>query len=503
MGNDTKTILELNKINKSFPGVKALSDVSLSFHKGEVHGIVGENGAGKSTMMKILTGLFKEDSGTITLNEEPVKINSPLNAQNLGLSIIFQELNLVESLNIAENIFVGRLHKSKCGGVDWKSVNCEAGMLIKKVGLNIDPKTKVGKLSVAQKQMVEIAKALSYHAQIIIMDEPSATLTNVELENLFNIIFDLKKNGTTVIYISHRLDEIFKLCDRVSVLRDGQVISTNLIGAMTKEKIIEEMVGRNLENEFPKRKGKPQDEIVLKVDGLTAKKAFHNISFELHRGEILGIAGLVGSGRTEIVRAIFGADSFEKGNVTVCDVTYKKLTPKKSINNKIAFVTEDRKLQGLILLENITKNVALANIKKYSRFGFMLNKKEANNANDYIDKLNIKTPTARQKVLQLSGGNQQKVIIAKWLNTDADIIILDEPTRGIDVGAKYEIYLLINKLVDEGKSVIMISSEMEEVVNMSDRILVISDGELKGELSEELQTAENVLRFAILQEKTT
>lgn len=497
----TRIALKLDHIVKTFPGVKALSDVSMGFRKGEVHGIVGENGAGKSTLMKILVGVLEKDSGTIEIDGVPVRIASPLHAQKLGLSIIFQEFNLINSLSIAENIYIGRLPTRRITGIDWKRVNRDAKKMVRAVGLDINPKIKVEMLSVAQKQMVEIAKALAYDSHIIIMDEPSATLTENELKHLFATIQKMKENGVTVIYISHRLDEIFALCDRVSILRDGRMIGTRDIGETDKDWIISNMVGRAMEDEYPKRSLCARPEVALQVEGLTRKGAFEDISFQLHRGEILGFAGLVGSGRTEIVRAIFGADRFQTGEVRINGVRFVGATPRKAISKRIAFLTEDRKQQGLILPASVSSNISLAMLRSVSRWGILSRIKEIELAKDYISKIGIKTPSTEQLAVNLSGGNQQKVIIAKWLHTNADILILDEPTRGIDVGAKYEIYQMINKLADEGKAVLIISSELPEVIHLCDRIIVIHGGRIKGELCEEQKTAESVMRCAILGEK--
>lgn len=495
---NNKYILELEHISKEFPGVKALNDVSLALEEGEVRGLVGENGAGKSTLMKILTGVYQKDAGTIKINGENVKIETPLQAQQLGLSIIFQEFNLVNSLSIAENIFVGRLPKKGMKGIDWKKVKSMAAEWLDKVGLHIDPLQKVGTLSVAGKQMVEIAKALSFHSRIIIMDEPSATLTSNELQHLFEIIENLKKEKITVIYISHRLDEIERLCDNVTVIRDGTVIETRKTSEFDRQTIISCMVGRSMEQEYPQRERKPQTEEVLRVENLTREPRFRNISFSLHKGEVLGIAGLVGAGRTEIVRCIFGADSAEQGKIYIHGKECLIKSPEDAIKQGIALVTEDRKTQGLILEESIAVNTTLANLNKITNAGMVNHQKEKAAAKEYMKQLKTKAPGEDTKCISLSGGNQQKVVLAKWLYTQADILILDEPTRGIDVGAKYEIYQLINQLVYDGKSVIMISSEMPEVLNMSDRIIVVHEGNYKGELTGKDMMAENVMRLAIL-----
>lgn len=498
---DKKYILELEHISKEFPGVKALDDVSLKLEQGEVRGLVGENGAGKSTLMKILTGVYQKDSGTIKINGENVKIETPLQAQQLGLSIIFQEFNLVNSLSIAENIFVGRLPKKGIQGIDWKKVKSMAAEWLDKVGLHVDPLQKVGTLSVAGKQMVEIAKALSFHSNIIIMDEPSATLTSNELQHLFEIIDNLKKENITVIYISHRLDEIERLCDNVTIIRDGAVIETRKKSEFDRQTIISCMVGRSMEQEYPKRETKPQEEEVLRVENLTREPRFRDISFTLHKGEVLGIAGLVGAGRTEIVRCIFGADHADGGKIYIRGEETFINSPQDAIKHGIALVTEDRKAQGLILEESIAVNTTLANLNEITNTCVVNRQKERTAAREYMEQLKTKAPGENTKCISLSGGNQQKVVLAKWLYTHADILILDEPTRGIDVGAKYEIYQLINQLVCNGKSVIMISSEMPEVLNMSDRIIVVHEGNYKGELTGAEMTAENVMQLAILDQK--
>lgn len=489
--------MELQNICKSFPGVKALQDVSFCVKKGEVLGLVGENGAGKSTLMKILTGVYHMDQGKILFHGKEVRIKSPLEAQKLGLSIIFQEFNLINTLSIAENIYAGRLKKRGILGVSWKKIYEDAERLLQKIGLCVNPKVLVGKLSVAGKQMVEIAKALSFESKVIIMDEPSATLTSNELENLFKIIENLKKEGITVIYISHRLDEIFRLCDRVTVLRDGMVIDTKPIQELTRKKIISLMIGRQMNKEYPQRMGKPSHEIVMEVKHLTRTGVFEDITFKLYKGEILGLAGLVGAGRTEVVRAIFGADAYSSGSIFKNGKELKIRGPQDAIASGIALVSEDRKAEGLVINASVCENTTLASLNKVSKHGFIRVKEEREASQDYIMKLKTKAPGVTSKVLNLSGGNQQKVVLSKWLYRNTDILILDEPTRGIDVGAKYEIYQLIYQLVEEGKSVILISSEMPEVLNLSNRILVMHEGRLKAELSESEMNPEAVMKYAI------
>lgn len=493
---DRTHVLELKSISKSFPGVKALKDVSVQVKRGEVRGLVGKNGAGKSTLMKILTGVYSKDEGSIFIDGKEAQIKSPLEAQRMGLSIIFQEFNLVNTLSIAENIFVGRLRRKGIFGVDWKTINEEAAVLLQKVGLNVNPETKVEELTVAGKQMVEIAKALSFRSKIIIMDEPSATLTTRELENLFSIIDNLKRQQITVIYISHRLEEIFKLCDNVTVLRDGAVIDTKCISELNREKIISLMIGRQMDKEYPVRKGTPSKDVILQVDKLCRASVISDVSFSLHRGEILGLAGLVGAGRTETVRAIFGADRLEKGRIIKNGRELRIKSPLDAISEGIALVTEDRKAQGLVLEETIAKNTSLASLKKVVKYFFIRKKIENKAAEEYMRTLKTKAPNAQSLTVNLSGGNQQKVVLARWLYRDTDILILDEPTRGIDVGAKYEIYQLIHQLVDAGKAVILISSEMPEVINLSDRILVMQEGRIKKELTGLEKTPEMVLQYA-------
>lgn len=491
----SRSILSLKNIGKSFPGVRALDGVSLDFLEGEIHGIVGENGAGKSTLMKILSGVYTLDEGEIYIDGKKERIRGPLDALNKGQSIIFQEFNLINALSIAENIFLGRLSNRRGTWIDWKKVEAQAADLMQRVGYEIDPKTLIRDLSVAQKQMVEIAKALSYEARVIIMDEPSATLTSKEVENLFRIIRSLKEKGVTVIYISHKLEEVFEICDRVTVMRDGKVISTRSISDVTRPGIIEDMVGRAVEQEYPHReKYVARDQpVVLEVKGLRRKGVFENINFQIRKGEVLGFAGLVGSGRTEIMRAIFGADKLEGGEVRIFSERVAIRTPADSIAKRLAFLTEDRKQQGLMLQMPISKNISMANLKALTHGGFMNFRKERRVADEYVKLLAIKTPSIDQKAIFLSGGNQQKVVLSKWLYCNCDILILDEPTRGIDVGAKVEIYNLINDLVRQGKSIILISSDLPELLAMSDRVVVVYGGRIKGELCGDEITADQVM----------
>lgn len=493
-----KSILEVKNVSKLFPGVKALDNVSLRVQKGEIHAFVGENGAGKSTLMKILNGNYKKEEGAIFFDGNEVDIQSPADARNLGISIIFQELNLVPHLSIAENIFMGRLFKNKQNLIDWKRVYQTADHLMEKIGYPMNSKVLVEKLSVAQKQMVEIAKALSYeNTKLILMDEPSASLTTTECEKMFWVVRELKKQGVSVIYISHKLEEIAQLCDWVTILRDGKIIDSGELSKFTREEIIAKMIGREITNKFPRRDRKPGERETLKVEALSRKGVIENISFSLREGEILGLAGLVGAGRTEIARAICGIDYVDQGEVSVNGKKVKIDNPKDALKAGIAYLSEDRKHEGLVLKSSVKWNISMANMKNLLSLGIVNEMKDNKIADRMIQAMQIKTPSKEQYVMNLSGGNQQKIVIGKWLNTNAKVFIFDEPTRGIDVGAKYEIYLLMNQLVSEGKSIIMISSEMPEVLEMSDRVLVVNKGRITASLTDGDKKAQTVMEYAI------
>ena len=493
---NNQVFFEMRGLSKSFPGGKALNNVGFSVAEGEVRALVGENGAGKSTLMKILNGNYKKDTGTILIDGKEVDITNPQVADAHGITIIFQELNLVDELSIAENIFAGRLAK-KGKLVNWKELNEKAKVLLNRISFDVDPSKLVGSLTVAEKQMVEIAKALSRNSRIILMDEPSATLTKKELDALFQIIRDLKKSGIAVIYISHRMEEIFEICETVTVMRDGQIIGTRDIDKVSTDELVEMMVGREVSSAFPKRAAKIGEEI-LRVENLCRKDRKQNVSFNLHRGEVLGIAGLVGAGRTEIMRAIFGIDYINSLDVYVAGKKVKITNPASAKKHGIAFLTEDRKVEGLTLDFSVKSNVVAANLGSITTGGIFTNNKLENKiADEYIAKTSIKTPHRNQKVGNLSGGNQQKVVVSKWLNTDPEILIMDEPTRGIDVGAKREIYEIINDLVAQGKAVILISSELPEVLGMSDRVLVMKDDAIVAELTGDKINAVEVMRYAL------
>ncbi|MEB3100574.1 sugar ABC transporter ATP-binding protein [Ferviditalea candida] len=489
-------VLEMKGISKTFPGVQALSDVNLIVESGEVHGLVGANGAGKSTLMKVLSGVIHPDAGEIIFKGQKVAFHSPLAAQQSGIAIIHQELSLVRSLSVAENIFLGRMH-GKAYNIDWKEVHEHASGLLKQVGTDIRPDTNVRDLSVAQMQLVEIAKALSYQANLIIMDEPSAVLSGPELSHLFDTIASLTEKGVTVIYISHRLEEIFNICDKITIMRDGRVIETKNVADIDKDHIIRGIVGRDLKEEYPPRVSLKLGEEILSVKGLGIKGRLHDISFNVRSGEIVGLAGLVGSGRTEIARCIFGADKFDQGEMKYKGNPVHIRNPRQAIASGIALVPEDRKEQGLITSFSLRLNFTMAALNKINLRGFIQAKKERKVSEDLVDQLKIKTPSIEQIALNLSGGNQQKVVVAKYLFSDSDVLILDEPTRGVDVGAKREIYEVIRELARKGKSVILISSEWDELIALSDRLIVLHEGRIKGELAGSGSTAEKIMQLAL------
>ena len=488
-----ETLLKVQHISKLFPGVIALNDVSMEFEKGEVHAICGENGAGKSTLIKILTGAHAPTSGTIEWEGKTYESFTPKQAMDLGITAIYQEFNLVPFLSVAENIFFGRELEN---GIFLNKAEMQrrTAELAREMGIEVDPKARIKDLGVAYSQITEILKAISHDTKILIMDEPSAPLSNREIDAMFEIIRKLKAKGVTIVYISHRMDEIFEICDRVTVMRDGQYISTKRIENTDRHQLIADMGGRELGDEFIAGAG-PGEEVVLEVNDLNTDK-IKNVSFKLRKGEILGLGGLVGAGRTETARAIFGADCIQSGTITVKGKTAKIQQPKDAIANGIALLTEDRKGQGLILDMSVRENATFAIMRQLSRGLFVDRKKQKELTEKKRQELAIKTPHIEQKVKFLSGGNQQKVVLAKWLLTNCDSLIFDEPTRGIDVGAKQEIYALMHRLTEEGKSIIMISSEMPELLGMSDRVLVMHEGAVAGELQKEAFSQEEVLRIA-------
>jgi ribose transport system ATP-binding protein len=489
-------VLEMRDITKRFPGVLALDKAQLQLRPGEVHCLLGENGAGKSTMMKILAGAQQKDSGAILLEGAEIQIHSPYHAQQLGISMIYQEFNLSPYLSVAENIFLGREPRiGRTPLIDWRRMYADARAILAQIKVELDVKRPVYELSVAQQQMVEIAKALSVNAKIIVMDEPSATLTDHELVALFELIKNLRRQGLGIVYISHRLEEVFEIGNRVTVMRDGQHVATKDVCDLTRENIIQMMVGRELKDEFPKEIFERGPE-KLRVEGLTRTGAFRDIAFTLHTGEIVGLTGLVGAGRTEVARAIFGADRLTSGKIFLDGKEITVVSPQDAILQGIGLLTEDRKNQGLVLGMTVRENTTLANLKSLVFGPFINRAKERAVAEEYVKELHIKTPGIEQTAQNLSGGNQQKVVLAKWLYTQSRVLIFDEPTRGIDVGAKVEIYKLMNELVRKGVAVLMISSELPEILGMCDRILVMHEGELSGELPRATATQEAIMRLA-------
>ncbi|MCR5580202.1 MAG: sugar ABC transporter ATP-binding protein [Pseudobutyrivibrio sp.] len=491
-----ENILSMNDIDKSFPGVHALDHVHFDVNRGEVHALMGENGAGKSTLMKVLTGIYTKDSGTIMYEGKEVEFHNAREAQDAGVVIVHQELNMVGHLTVAQNIFIGREFK-KGIKIDDKKMNEEAKKLFDRLNIDIDPTATMSDLTVGKQQMCEIAKAISHEAKVIVFDEPSAALTEAEIQELFKIIRDLREQQLGIVYISHRMDEIKVITDRVTVMRDGGYVGTLITKDCTKDDIINMMVGRVIYEE-PKTKSLVPDDapVVLKVEHLNAGKMVQDVSFELRKGEILGFSGLMGAGRTETARAIFGADPKESGDIYINGKKVDINSPEDAVKNGIGYLSEDRKRFGIVVRKTIAENSTLASLDRYMKGIFIDKKKENEVTKKYVDSLATKTPSIDQLVVNLSGGNQQKVVIAKWLVRDCEILIFDEPTRGIDVGAKNEIYKLMNRLAAEGKSIIMISSEMTEILRMSDRIIVMCEGKVTGEIGIEEVSQEKIMNMA-------
>ena len=495
-----EVILTMKGIDKSFPGVHALDHVDLEVCRGEVHALMGENGAGKSTLMKVLTGIYSKDEGSITYEGREVEFTNPREAQDAGIVIVHQELNMLGHLTVAQNIFIGR-EFMKGALIDDKKMNEEAKKLFDQLGIDIDPRETMSRLTVGRQQMCEIAKAISHDAKVIIFDEPSAALTEAEIEELFKIIRELREKQLGIVYISHRMDEIKVITDRVTVMRDGGYVGTLITKDSTKDDIINMMVGRVIYEDPKSQSNVPADApVVLKVEHLNAGRMVRDVSFELRKGEILGFSGLMGAGRTETARALFGADPKEGGDIYVNGQKVEIKTPQDAVKCGIGYLSEDRKRYGIVVQKTVAENSTMATLENYMSGLFINKKQEKETAQQYVDLLKTKTPGVDQLVVNLSGGNQQKVVIAKWLVRNCDILIFDEPTRGIDVGAKSEIYHLMNELVAEGKSIIMISSEMTEILRMSDRIVVMCEGRKTGELDIAEATQERIMHAATLRD---
>ena len=495
MPESDQKIIHVKDLNKSFSGIKALDNIQFDLYPGEVHALMGENGAGKSTFMKILMGLILPDSGSINFNGEFIENMNVQKMLQKGISMIHQEILMVPELTIAQNIFLGREFKQRFW-LDEQEIDKKSEEILNLIGLNLNVQTKAKQLSIAEMQLIEIAKAISNHAKVIIMDEPTSALSDKECELLFKIINDLKSKGVGIIYISHKLEEIFQIADRITVLRDGQYIATKNTYELDKNSLISLMVGREIENLFSSDSRVPSNAI-LEVRGISKKGKFENINFEVHAHEVLGIAGLMGAGRTEIARAIFGLDKIDSGEILLKGHKIEIRSPKDAIEKGIAYVSEDRKALGFIPEMSMIENISLSNLKNYSKGGFIQTKKETKVSSQMADDLKIKAAGLNQKVMNLSGGNQQKIVIAKALLTSPALLILDEPTRGIDIGAKHEIYKLINQLANNGLAVIIISSELPEILGMSDRILVLSKGKQTAILNKQEASQEKIMHYAI------
>lgn len=488
-------LLEMKGVSKQFPGVYALKNVDFHLDSGEVHALLGENGAGKSTLMKILGGIYSIDEGKIFIKGNEVQINGVKDAQKYGISIIHQEIVLVPYLSIAENIYLGREPVTKTGLIDKREMYKQAQQLLNDFDLNLTASTLVAKLTVAQQQMIEIIKAVSFNSDIIVMDEPTSSLSEKEVDFLFSTIRNLKKKGVGIVYISHRMNELFEITDKISVLRDGQYIGTLVTKETKNDQLISMMVGRELTNYYVRNFKEPGKEI-LHVNQLCKKAVLDNINFQLYRGEILGFAGLVGAGRSELMKCIFGLDPFDSGEILIDGKKIEIKNPNDAIKNKIVYVTENRKEEGLFLIDSVQYNLTIKVLEEFIKFFKVNSRHEKEITQQYINELSIKTPHAGQKVGNLSGGNQQKVLFSRWLATKPKVLILDEPTRGVDVGAKAEIYAIMNRLVNEGVSIIMISSELPEVINMSDRVAVMYKGRIQTILQRDYLSQETIMHYA-------
>ena len=493
-------ILQMKDIEKRFSGVHALKGVHLELRAGEVHALRGENGAGKSTLVKVLCGIYKRDGGEVTYFSEPVEFANIAESQDAGISVIHQELNMMNHLTVAQNIYIGREPK-KGIMIDDKKMEKDAAELFERIGVDIDPSVQLGTLTVGKQQMVEIAKSVSRDCKLLVLDEPTAALTQPEVEELFKIMNDLKAKGIGMIYISHRMDEINRISDRVTVMRDGEYVGTVNTAEVTKDDIVKMMVGRVVYGDKKEQSSVPKDApVVLEVKNLIAGKEVKNVSFKLHKGEILGFAGLMGAGRTETARAVYGADHVDAGEIYINGKKVNIKSPEEAVKNGICYLSEDRKRYGLMLMKSVSENTTIASVDKFIKSGWINDAKMAKESAEYNEMLRTKTPSMEQLLKNLSGGNQQKVIVARWLMKDCDIFIFDEPTRGIDIGAKSEMYELMEKLASEGKSIIMISSELAEIQRLSDRVVVMCEGRVTGELDIADATQEEIMKYATMRE---
>lgn len=487
--------LRVANVEKSFPGVKALDKIDFSVRKGTVHALCGENGAGKSTLMKIINGIYKPDAGEIYIDEVPVKIQNPIQARSHGIAMIAQELNYVPEMSIEENIFLGRLPVNKFGKVDWKLLRKKTSEFLKAENLNYRPDQKMKTLAVSDIQMLEIIKAISNNAEIIVMDEPTSSITQKEVDMLFGKIEELKKQGVSIIYISHKMDEVFKIADDITVLRDGTVVETHPASELDVDQVIALMVGRKMENVYPKETVKI-GETLLEVKNLYSKGVYKDINFNVKKGEIVGFAGLVGAGRTEVMRSIFGLDPITSGQILIKGQEVQIKNVGDSIKNHMVMLSEDRRRYGIIPIRSVMENASISSLEKVIYGGYAHLDEERKLVGEYFDKMNVKTPSLDTAIQSLSGGNQQKVLLAKWMMRNPEIMILDEPTRGIDVGAKFEIYKLMTEMAKQNKAVIMVSSELPELIGMCDRIYIMNQGKITGQLRREEFSQEAIMRFA-------
>jgi len=489
-------VLKVINVSKSFPGVKALDNISLDIQGGKVHALMGENGAGKSTLIKILAGVYSKNSGDLFFDEEKIQISNPLDSLNLGIQVVYQEIALIPEFTVGENIFSEKFPTNKFGFIDWKKLYNDSNILFKKIGFNLNAKTKTANLSISEQQMVEIAKAVSKNASLVVMDEPTSSLTPNEIDKLFNVIDNLKKQNIAILYVTHKIDEIFRIADEVTVLRDGKFISHSNITETNEEKIIKDMVGRKVDLSY-QRKGTISEEIILKVHNLSTADKLSDISFDLYKGEILGFFGLMGAGRTELAKAIFGYDKIKEGKITFNNKVLTRFNTKITTKMGIGYVTEDRKGEGLIKDMNLRENMTLPSLELFETLTFIDKNKEKKVSNEYIKKFEVKTPSTERLITLLSGGNQQKILLSRWLLKELKLIILDEPTRGVDIGAKSEVIKLVSNLADQGMSVILMTSEMSDLLSLSDRIVVMSSGKISKIFDRNHVTQEEIFKASI------
>jgi ribose transport system ATP-binding protein len=494
------TVLDVNRISKEFPGVKALDAVDLHLKRGEVHALIGENGAGKSTLIKILAGVYVKDEGEILFEGSPVDISNPADSLKLGIKVVFQELSLIQHMTVGENVFLESFPLKKNKTINWESLYAKTQELLDSIGLDIGPKTKVYKLTVSQQQMVEIARALSHEAKVIIMDEPTSALTPNEVEHLFDVIRKLKERGLAILYVTHKLEEVMAICDCVTVFRDGKLISTRKVSETSTDELVTDMVGRSIKTLFP-RSHAGKGDVMLDVRSLSTEKKLKDVNFHVAAGEVVGIFGLMGAGRTELAKAMFGLDAVSSGRISIQGEELKLGSTSQSTKMGLGYLTEDRKGEGLVLQMSVAQNITLPSLEDISSAGFIRRKEESARSQEFVEAFSIKTPSLRQKVMYLSGGNQQKVLLARWLMKKLKVIILDEPTRGIDVGAKAEIHKLIDELASQGLAIVVMTSEMPELLGVSDHIIVMCDGRITGEFDRETAEMEKILEAAIGQKE--